>query len=149
MGVTIRPITEDFKLEVSHGEEKIIFTYRQLSYRIKNLIAGAVTTVKQGQIYVDTALSCFYHIKYAVKNVEGLVNKDGSPYVLVFTDEKKEALTDACADELLATHFSDKLIYASKQLLNSIPDKIINPLTGAKLEGVELVFNDDALKKNS
>jgi hypothetical protein len=109
MGVIVRPITDDFKLEITAGEEKVIFTYRQLSYRIKNLIAGAVTSVKHGQIYVDTALSCFYHIKYAIKHVEGLTNKDGSSYELRFTDDKKEALTDDCADELLATVFNDKL----------------------------------------
>jgi hypothetical protein len=148
MSIIVRPITEDFKLEISHAGEKVIFTYRQLPYRIKNLIAGAVTSVKQGQIYVDTALSCFYHIKYAVKHVEGLLNADGSPYVLEFTDEKKEALTDNCADALLATAFNDKLIYASKQLLNSIPDRIINPVTGAPLEGVELVLDEQGLKKN-
>lgn len=148
MSVIVRPITEDFKLEITAGEDKIIFTYRQLSYRIKNLIAGAVTSVKQGQIYVDTALSCFYHVKYAIKNVEGLTNKDGTPYELKFIDDKKEALTDDCTDELLATAFNDKLIYASKQLLNSIPSEIINPVTGKKLEGVELILEDTPLKKS-
>lgn len=148
MGIIVRPITEDFKLEISSGEEKIVFTYRQLTYRIKNLIAGAVTSVKHGQIYVDTALSCFYHIKYAIKAVEGLTNKDGTPYELKFTDDKKEALTDDCTDELLATSFNDKLIYASKQLVNSIPSEIVNPVTGKKLEGVELILEDTPLKKS-
>lgn len=148
MSVVVRPITEDFKLSIEAGEDKVTFTYRQLTYRIKNLIAGAVTSVKQGQVYIDTALSCFYHIKYAVKAVEGITNKDGTPYELRFTDDKKEALADDCADELLALSFGSKLIYASQQLLNSIPSEIVNPITGKKLEGVELIVDDTGLKKS-
>jgi len=147
--ITVRPITADFKLKIAHEGDEVIFTYRQLTYRIKNLIAAAVTSVKQGQVYVDSALSCFYHIKYAVKHVEGLHNPDGSAYALAFEDDKKEALTDACTDELLALGFNANLIYASNQLLNSIPSEIVNPLTGKKLEGVELILDEQALKKNS
>lgn len=147
MSIVVRPITEEFKLEISHDSEKVTFTYRQITYRIKNLIAGIVTSIKSGQIYVDTALSCFYHLKYAVKGVSGLTYADGSDYVLEFEDETKTALSDKCTEELLALSFNDKLIYASKQLINSIPDTIINPLTGAKLEGVELILEEQAVKK--
>lgn len=145
--IIVRPIEEKFKLVIDAGESKVTFTYSQLTYKIKNFIAGMVTSHKNGQIFVDQGLSCFYHIKYALKNVEGIFNKDGSPYVLKFEDDKKEALTDECTDEILALPFHDKLIFSSKELINSIPSKIVHPLTGQPLEGVEIIYEDSPVKK--
>lgn len=149
MSILVRPITEKFKVEFEAEDTKVTFTYAQINYRTKNLIAGFVTSIKQGQIYVDTGLSCFYHLKYAVKEVTGLFNLDGTPYVLEFETDKKEALTDKCTDELLAVSFQDKIIFASKQLINSIPDKIVNPITGENLLGVEIILEEQAVKKTS
>jgi hypothetical protein len=149
MSIAVRSIKETFKLEITVEDEKVIFTYRQLNYKLKNLIAGLVTSIRAGNIYVDTGLSCFYHLKYAVKEVQGLTNLDGTPYLLEFESEEKEALSDKCTDELLAGSFSDKIIFASKQLINSIPDKIVNPITGQALEGVEIILEEQAVKKTS
>ena len=116
MAIVIRPIHEPFKLVFSEGEEKVEFLLKQLDYKTKSYISGLTTSVKQGQISVDSSLTCFYNIKFGVKGVIGLVDENGKAYELKFEDKDKKALTDQCTDELLAAVFSDNLIFAANAL---------------------------------
>ena len=82
----------------------------------------------------------FYNIKYGLKKIEGLVDEEGKPYELKFT-ENKDALTDECVDELFATDLEDKFIWIGRGLTGKLQDKIINPVTNEPEEGVEIVIN--------
>jgi len=59
-------------------------------------------------------------------------------YKLTFEDGT-DNLTDLCVDELLALPFSDKLIYAARDLGANIPDEITDPVTGKPVKGIEVI----------
>lgn len=103
-----------------------------LSYREKaeaqNLIMSKNPTASMdGSIYA---------VKCAVKEIEGLKLPDGSAYELEF---ENGMLTDECIDDLTNLEENDQLFVACLSLLNGIPKKFINPLTGKELEGVKIV----------
>ncbi len=148
MAIVIKPLNENFKIEIAHEEEKLTFTFRQLDYKTKSLISSITTDVKQGQYMSDSTMQIFYNLKYGLKKVEGLETEDGKPYKLRFESKDKIKLEDACVDELLATEFSDKLQYTAHKLSYAVlHTEITNPLTGEKLEGVELVNTGGVKKK--
>lgn len=140
MAIIVKPINELFKIKITDGEEKLEFFIKQLDYKTKSLITSLTTKIIEGQIGIDSQMTCFYNIKYALKDVSGLENVDGTPYELAFENSRKEALTDACVDELLATSFSDLLLFSAQKLTEAcFPDKILHPVTGQPLEGVEVI----------
>ena len=136
-----------FNLEITLEEEKVIFTFAQLSYFTRSKIAGMVTSLRQGEVYVDKALECFYNIKYALKDVEGLTDEEGKPYKLSF-EKGVDELTDACVDELLSTEIEDKLLLAAGSLAGAIPKEIVHPLTGLPVEGIKILDDKEGLQKN-
>jgi len=140
MAIVVNSVGKNFKIEIKHEEEKIGFIFKQLSYKVKSEITGMVTVIQQGQVTIDATMQVFYNIKYGLKKVEGLVNEEGNEYKLKFDDKQKRTLTDECVDELLATALSDNLQFTARELSQSvIPKEIKHPLTGAKLEGVEVI----------
>lgn len=140
MAVVVRPINEEFKLVLTEGEDKVEFFIRQLDYKTKSHITGLTTSVRQGQVSIDSTLTCFYNIKHGLKRVVGLEDEDGKPYQLEFEDKEKTVLTDKCVDELLATPISDNLQFAARELSRACyPDKILHPLTNLPMEGVEII----------
>ena len=77
MAVVVRPINEEFKLVLTEGEDKVEFFIRQLDYKTKSHITGLTTSVRQGQVSIDSTLTCFYNIKHGLKRVVGLEDEDG------------------------------------------------------------------------
>ena len=77
-----------------------------------------------------------YAVKCAVKDIKGLKLPDGSDYELEF---ENNILTDKCIDDLTNIEGNNELFIACLGLLNGVPSEFINPLTGEKLEGVEIV----------
>lgn len=140
MAIVVKPINELFKVVLTHEEESIEFFIKQLNYKTKSHITGLITSVKQGQVTMDSTLAVFYNLKYGLKDVKGLEDTDGNPYKLVFEDKEKTELTDECVDMLLATPFSDNLQFCARELSKACyPDKILHPLTNKPLEGVEVI----------
>jgi hypothetical protein len=138
--LVVHPIDRIFEIELSYGKEKVNFFYKQLTYKIKSMITGITTDVKNGEVLTDSSMVVFMNIKYGLKNVKGLKGPDGKAYKLVFETNQKEALTDSCVDSLLATPLEDNLIYSARELSRAaFPDVILHPLTGLPLEGVEVV----------
>jgi hypothetical protein len=150
MPLIVNDMSTLFNIVIAHEDEKLIFTFRQLTYREKNKITSYTTEYKQGQAVVDTSLVCFYVIKYGLVKVEGLLKEDGTPWELVKTTEDNiEVNSDESIDALLNTQVSNGLIWAANAMTSGIPKEIVNPLNGRKIEGVEIVpiKGEDAKKK--
>lgn len=142
MAIIVKPMDEEFKVVISEGEDKINFFIKQLDYKTKSHITGLTTQVNQGQVSIDSSLVCFYNLKYGLKRVEGLEDTEGNSYKLKFEagPSTMQALTDECVDELLATSFSDNLIYTARDLSKAVyPSKVLHPLTQEPLEGIEVI----------
>lgn len=82
-------------------------------------------------------------VKCAVKDIKGLTLPDGSPYKLEFENDK---LTDECVDDLTNIQGGSELFIACLNLISGVPQDFINPVTGQKLEGIEVV-KEKAAKK--
>jgi len=140
MAIVVSPMGRIFRVEISHEEEKVSFDFKQLDYKTKAKITSLVTSVDKGQLMIDAALQVFYNLKHGLKAVSGLTDEKGAAYKLQFEDAQKTELKDDCVDELLATVLSDNLQYSARVLSESVmPSQIQHPLTGEKLEGVEVI----------
>lgn len=80
-------------------------------------------------------------MKYAIKDIKGLVDADGNPYELA--KEEDGSLSEDTLNDLFNLPMSYKLSAISLQLLNSIPDEFLDVNTGKKLEGVEFIIDKD------
>jgi hypothetical protein len=149
MAIEVKPLNTRFTVAIEHEEEKVTFIFSQLSYKTKSYIGSMCSRVEQGKFIEDGGLKIFYNLKHGLKSVKGLVDAEGKPYKLKFEDREKTALTDECLEEILATPLSDKMQFAALELSKTmLPNEIKHPLTGKKIEGVEVVPTD-GVKKNS
>lgn len=112
--VTVRPLSKDEKAEilqsVIHGRSK-----------------GDFKEATQGMVLA---------LKYAIKNVEGIIDSDDKPYQLQFDENKN--LTDDCISDLLNLEFHSKLTLVCISLARKIPEEFTDE-NGKKLEGVEII----------
>lgn len=143
--IVVNDMSTRFNIEIAHQEEKLNFIFRQLTYKEKNAIAGLTTKLENGNTVIDSSLTCFYVLKYGLVDVEGLSNPDGSPWKL---QKENEINTDDSIDALLNSKISNGLIWAANSMLNGIPSKIVNPLTGLEVEGVKIVPLENTKKKS-
>lgn len=86
-------------------------------------------------------------LKYAIKDIEGLENAEGSAYKLEFDPDG--SLSDACLDDLFNVQQSLKLITIALNLVNNIPDEFYDPVTGVPLDGVSFVKSKEPARKKS
>jgi len=148
MAIVISPLKQNFKIEITEGEEKLVFSFNQLDYKTKSLIASLTSSVVSGKYISDSTMQIFYNVQYGLKDVEGLTDHEGNPYKLRFETNKKQKLEESCVDELLATPFSDKLQYTAHKLsLAILPSEIKHPITNQKIEGVEFIVTSGIKKK--
>ena len=138
-----------FNIEIPYEEEVLKFTFRQLTYKEKNKIASLTTEFKQGQAVIDSSLNCFYVIKYGLVSVEGLKDSSGENWKPEKVNEDGiEVNADSSIDSLLNSKVTNGLVWAANSMLEGIPDKIINPLTGREIQGVSVVMLDNNKKKS-
>lgn len=99
----------------------------------------------EGDSYSNLEEMTFKLIKYTIKEVvKGIQNIDGSNYELILDNE---ILSDECANDLLNMAIGEKIRTVAQSLTNGIPDKFIDPETGDKLKGVEIVSERKKEKK--
>jgi len=87
--------------------------------------------------------STYKSLKYAIKSVEGISLADGTAYQV---DLDNGILSDACVEDILNLELSPKLILACYSMVQGVPNNIYNPMTGEKIEGVEIVRKDSKKK---
>jgi hypothetical protein len=133
----IHKITDRIKVKI--GE--ITFHLSPLSWDQKQDIVSDAKLVEGKPTNRNSTYKC---LKYAVKNIEGVTLADGSPYVVQL---ENNVLSDECVEDLLNLELSSKLIIACYSLVQGVPSKIINPVTGQVLEGVEIVHKESKKKE--
>lgn len=136
--IKVEKMGRRYGLTITAGEEKVSFIFCQLDYFSRNKVATLSTAYKEGKLILDVGLSCFYNLKYGLKEVIGLSNPEGEAYVLEFEDGLDE-LTDACVDEILSCPISEKLLYAANEIGGHIPKEILDPVTSKPIEGIEVI----------
>ena len=150
MALVVNDMDTTFNIVVEHEEEKLEFTFRQLTYKEKNKIASLTTTLKQGRTVVDISLNCFYVIKYGLISVDGIKLPSGMPWQLEkVTEDNFLCDSDNSVDALLNSQVSNSLIYAANAMLSGIPTKIVNPMNGIEVAGVSVIINEIESKKKS
>jgi hypothetical protein len=132
----IHKITDRIKVKI--GE--ITFHLSPLSWDQKQDIVSDAKLVEGKPTNRNSTYKC---LKYAVKNIEGVTLADGSPYVVQL---ENNVLSDECVEDLLNLELSNKLIIACYSMVQGVPSKIINPVTGQVLEGVEIVHKESKKK---
>lgn len=138
-----------FNISISHDDEKINFIFRQLTYKEKNKIAALTTRVEQGRAIVDSSLTCFYVIKYGLIDVEGMQDASGVDWKLTkIMEDGVEVNSDESIDALLNTEISNGLVWSANSMMSGIPKKIVNPMTGLEVKGVEVLPIKDSKKKS-
>jgi hypothetical protein len=128
-------------VKVKIGEA--IFYVSPLKYGQKTEIMG-LTQPQNGIVFTDVAQAAYKLVKYCVKKVENIVYADGEPLVLKIIDGE---LTDESVEELLNISISTELIITCQSMLNGVPDKVINPETGAVLKNVQILKGGKGPKK--
>ena len=71
----------------------------------------------------------------SIKGLKGVECLDGEEYKLEFIGDK---LSDECIDDLLNLEACPKIMSACMALIGGVSEEIIDPVTGKKLEGVEV-----------
>lgn len=145
--ITVQPMGQKYGMVIEAGDDKVTFVFSQLTYFDRNKVSAASTFYKESKLMLDIGLAVFFNLKYALKDIKGLYMPSPSKlpedythveYKLEF-EEGANCLTDNCVDEILALPFSDKLIYAARDLGANVPTKICDPVTGKEVLGVEVI----------
>lgn len=130
MAVIVQPL--DFLYKIKIGEVSIYC--KQLSYRMRSTIGMRFHKQNSGAETQDMIGLLFEVLKHSIKDVEGFVNPDGSPFKLDF---ENGAVTDDCLDKLFyVENVGDVLQICASNFINMrMPDKIIG-INGEVIEGV-------------
>lgn len=122
-------LSDRVKLKI--GE--ITFTIAPLSYMQKQEL-GSCTRIVKGEEVFDLLKSQALYIKYALKDIDGVVDYNGEKYELSF---EGDILTDDCVSEVMSLEENEKFSSVYWQILNGLKE-VVDPVSGEKMEGVEL-----------
>lgn len=90
--------------------------------------------------------AAFKVVQFAVKEVQGLVNSDGTTYVL---EMNGDMLSEVAVDDLMNMQQSTKIAQACASLIDGCGGKIIDPFTGKEVEGLSFDWGDDTEEKKN
>jgi len=130
MPVKVLRSTDRFK--VSIGKTAFFISPLKKEHKFEIM---AQTKRTSGDAIENLEKSSRIYIKHALKDVKGFVDYHGNPYKLSFEDDR---LTDDCVEEVISMSEDSELISCCMQIINRIPDKIIDFTTGEKMKGVKL-----------
>ena len=94
----------------------------------------STSKIEAGKESVNLFESQFLYIKYALKDVVGLKNYDGTDYKLEFEGDH---LSDNSVNEIMHIEQRSKLNQCGWQLLNGITD-LIDPITNKPIDDVSI-----------
>lgn len=110
-------------------------TYAEKSEAQRLISSGQENGAMDGSIYAA---------KCSIKDVKCLFRPDGSEYKLEFEGDK---LSDSSLDDILNIEESTDLFIACLALMNGVPNEFKNPITGQKIEGIEILKEEASEKK--
>lgn len=146
MAIKIMRTTDRIHVKV----DEITLIVSALSYQQKVEVQSCGINIGKDNNPLDVNKMMRLVIKYSVKGINGIETIDGSNYELEFKDEAKTELSDNCVEELLSIQLtSQKMIIALMGLIGGIPkdNTIVDPETGEKLKGVEILLKKNERKK--
>lgn len=111
-----------------------VFVMAPLSADRKQEIARC-TKIVNGETVLNLFEVQRLYLKHGLKEIIGVTDFYGEPYRLELIEG---ALTDGCISEVLMIAGKEKIMTAAMQVMNGVPEKIVNPLDGEVLEGVSL-----------
>lgn len=111
----------------------IIFSISPLSYAQKSEIQSKLYKAVIDKDMMAAQDAAVLSIKYAVKNVSGLLDGNEEQYQVELQNNE---LTQQCIDDLLNIKQNTKLAAVCTSLVHGISTEIIDPNTGEKIEGV-------------
>jgi hypothetical protein len=117
--------------------EGLTVSVSPLTYKQKNEIQNLFLNREA----LEGAVRC---MKYAIKDVSGLKNRDGSEFKL---KRKNGMLDDKTIDVLLNAQTGTKINLICVSLINGIPDQFLHPETGKPLDGVSFVESGETPEK--
>jgi hypothetical protein len=113
----------------------VTFTIAPLSQLRKIEISECTKIDKSGNEVFDLIRAQTLLVKYGLKDLRGVFDVDGEEYRLKFDDD---VLSDDCITEVFTIKEKEKYITSHFQCLNEYPDKLVDPFTGKKYQGVAL-----------
>lgn len=117
--------------------EGLTVSVSPLSYKQKNEIQNLFLSKEA----LEGAIKC---MKYALKDIKGLKNRDGSDFKIKL---KNGTLDDKTVDMLLNAPIGGKINIICVSLINGIPDQFMHPETGQPLDGVSYVERGETSAK--
>ena len=121
------------RVKISIG--KTVFIIGPLSQNQKIELSECNKIDINGDSVYDLTRAQTLLVKYGLKGIEGVTDYDGSPYKLEITNG---VLSDECVSEIFTLEEKSLYIQSAWQCLNTIPDKLSDPVSGKKLKGVAL-----------
>jgi len=113
-----------------------------LSFEAKQKI-GELEMREGGVVFEDTLRGLKIIIQYMVKEIEGVKRPNGEIYELEFEDN---ILTEECVGDLLNLNLRE-IPVSFWQINEEIPKTIKDPITGKKLKGVSIKYEESGVKK--
>lgn len=123
---------------------ELLFKIKPLSY-MERVEILSTANMQEGSVIQNAATATFLAMKYAIRGFSGAQLSDGSEYKISFDDNGN--LSDESIDDLLNIQENQVLGLALNNFLKGVPSKLINPHTGAELEGVEVIQDNKGVPK--
>lgn len=130
--------SDRFSLKVD-GVEFLLSPLTQ-KQKLDVLSVGQINNGEQGKS-LDMAMKT---IQYCLKGVKGIERPDGSEFEIKMD---KGVASEESIDTLMNCQVSDTVMSACMQFLNGIPDKIVNPVSGEAMDGVEFSYSGGTSEK--
>ena len=120
--------------------QDITFKISPLTFQHRSEIQSHLSKAQDD--FNEASIGSFKAIKYAVKEIDGVENYDGSDYKLEFEDN---VLTDDCVNDLLNL---EVFLDLANSLIHGVPEHILGP-DGKPVKGISLLYKDGQKRPNS
>ena len=114
---------------------KVVFILGPLSQMQKIELSECNKIDANGDSVYDLTRAQTLLVKYGLKGIEGVTDFEGNPYKVTL---ENGVLSDECVSEIFTIEERSLYIQSAWQCLNSVPDKLTDPVNGKKLKGVTL-----------
>lgn len=125
--------SKDDRFSLDMGEVQFVLSPLSQKQKMEILSLGRISNGEESKS-LDMAMKT---IQYCLKEVHGIQRGDGSEYVL---EMENGLATEDAIDTIMNCQLSEKLISSCMQFLSGVPDKIINPVSGEELDGVQFKY---------
>lgn len=136
--------SDRIKVRIGKGEDAIVLVVSPLTQHEKAQTSALISKGSESKNTTDIMNGVMLAIKYAVKGIENVVNSDGSPYELKFTDEG--ILSDESLEDIMNLPQAAMVTYISSNLVNGVPSKFLDA-NGKELPEVEILRKTPKKKK--